>query len=76
MTLEQDLYDKFVQVLSKELEAETVSPKSLDVVQKFIAQQGIQSSTARNKGLNELANKAMGLPFEDDEELPPIKRVK
>lgn len=75
MTIEQDLYDKFVGVLSKELDAETISPKSLDVVQKFLAQQGIQASSSKNKGLSELTKKATELPFEDEDEIP-LKRVK
>lgn len=77
MTNEQDLYDKFVDVLTKELGKPEVPPKSLDVIQKFIAQQGLQA-TRDNKGLNELANKAIGLPFEEEDELPPkiVKRVK
>ena len=76
MTTEQELYNKFVDVLNKELTKTEVSPKSLDVIQKFIAQQGLQASSARNKGLGELANKAIGLPFEDEDELPKISRVK
>lgn len=74
MTKEQDLYNNFVDVLNTELKKAEVSPKSLDVIQKFIAQQGLQA-TRDHKGLNELTTNSLEMPFED-EDVIPITRVK
>lgn len=73
MTKEQDLYNNFVDKLSDRLKSSECSVKDLEVIQKFIAQQGLQA-TRDHKGLNELAADALDLPFED-ENVIPLKKV-
>lgn len=71
MEKEQQLYDKFVDVLADKLENEPTA-KDLEVVLKFLQSQNIQASTTKHTGLNQLASK---LPFEDEDELP-LRRIK
>ena len=71
MSKEQDLYDKFVDVLAEKLDLEPTA-KDLEVVLKFLQGQNIQASPTRHTGLKELTSK---LPFEDDDILP-LKIVK
>ena len=71
MTKEQELYDKFVDVLTKKLNGE-ITPKELDVVLKFIQSQNLQATPEKHQGLNNLASK---LPFDNENELP-LKRIK
>lgn len=66
MTKEQDLYDKFVDVLKERLDGEP-TPKDLEVVMKFLQSQNIQASPTKHNGLSELSTK---LPFEDEDTLP------
>lgn len=74
MTKEQDLYNSFVDKLSDRLKSSECSVKDLEVIQKFIAQQGLQATRA-HKGLDGLTKQTMDLPFEDEDEIP-IRRVK
>lgn len=74
MSKEQKLYDKFVDVLNDRLDGEP-SPKDLEVVMKFLQNNNIQATT-KHQGLNELSTKATQLPFEHDDELPLVRRVK
>lgn len=74
MSKEQELYDKFVDVLNAKLEGD-ITPKELDIVMNFLKNNNIQASN-KHQGLSNLANNAMNLPFEDEDELPSIKRVK
>ena len=74
MTKEQDLYNSFVDKLSDRLKSSECSVKDLEVIQKFIAQQGLQA-TRDHKGLDGLTKQSMDLPFEDEDE-SPIRRVK
>lgn len=71
MSKEQDLYDKFVDVLLNKMDCEPTA-KDLEVVMKFLQNQNIQASPTKHTGLNELTSK---LPFEDDDILP-LKVVK
>lgn len=66
MTKEQELYDKFVDVLLEKMDCEP-SAKDLEVVMKFLQNQNIQASPTKHTGLNELTSK---LPFEDEDRLP------
>lgn len=66
MSKEQDLYDKFVDVLLNKMDCEPTA-KDLEVVMKFLQNQNIQASPTKHSGLNELTSK---LPFEDDDTLP------
>ena len=66
MSKEQDLYDKFVDVLLEKMDCEP-SAKDLEVVMKFLQNQNIQASPTKHVGLNELTSK---LPFEDEDRLP------
>ena len=73
MTKEQELYDKFVEVLIDKLEEEPTA-KDLEVVMKFVQYQNLQADKGKHKGLQELEEK---LPFDDiDDELPNIRRIK
>ena len=75
MDSEQQLYDKFVEVLNDKLDNEP-SAQDLAVVIKFLKYNNIQA-TRKHKGLDNLANKTTTLlPFEDEEELPSIRLVK
>lgn len=75
MTKEQELYNDFVDKLSTRLKSSDCSVKDLEVIQKFIAQQGLQA-TRNHKGLDDLTKNTMDLPFEDEDTLPKIQRVK
>ena len=66
MSKEQDLYDKFVDVLLDKMDEEPTA-KDLEVVMKFLQNQNIQASPTKHTGLNELTTK---LPFEDENILP------
>ncbi len=68
MDKEQQLYDKFVDVLIEVLNNEPTA-KDLDVILKFLQSQNIQAST-KHTGLNKLTSNISNLPFEDDDELP------
>lgn len=75
MDKEQNLYDKLVEVLNDKLDAEP-SAQDLTVVLNFLKYNNIQATT-KHKGVAQLANKISAkLPFEDDELLPEIRRVK
>ena len=73
MEKEQKLYDKFVDILLDKLDGE-ITPKELEIVMKFLDNQNIQA-TQTHQGLNEITEKVMNLPFEEDRELP-LKRIK
>lgn len=72
MKKEQLLYDKFVDKLNNILDGEP-SPKELEIVMNFLKNNNIQASIT-NKGLSNIADKVMKLPF--DEEEMPLKRIK
>ena len=74
MKEEQKLYDRFVEVLNNRLEAEP-SAQDLTVILNFLKYNNIQA-TSKHKGLAALAKAATELPFEDEDELPSIRRVK
>ena len=74
-TREQILYDKFVDTLLEKLDNSEISAKELEIVMKFLDNQNIQA-TNKHRGLNELTKTAMELPFEDEFELPAVRRVK
>lgn len=73
MEKEQKLYDSFVNILTRKLE-EGPTPKELEIVMNFLKNNNIQA-TLKHSNLNELKEKTVSLPFEDDDELP-LKRVK
>lgn len=73
MSKEQDLYNRFVDVLNERLDEEPTA-KDLEVVLKFLQSQNIQATT-KHQGLSELVKAATALPFEEDDELP-LRRVK
>jgi hypothetical protein len=76
MTVEQDLYDKFVKVLLDKLASGSeCAPKDLEIIQRFIAQQGIQADPIKHRDLNKLKN-SLDLPFDEIEDEAPLKRVK
>lgn len=72
MTREQDLYNKFVEVLIDKLEEEPTA-KDLEVVMKFVQYQNLQADKDKHKGLQTLEEM---LPFEEESELPSLRRVK
>lgn len=72
---EQKLYDKFVEVLNEKLD-EGASAQDLAVILNFLKYNQIQATT-RHKGVSKLTEKIKTqLPFEDEELLPEIRRVK
>ena len=73
MDRERKLYDKFVDVLNELLEGEP-TPKELEIVMNFLKNNNIQA-TITNKGVANLTNKIMQLPFDNEDELP-LKRIK
>lgn len=76
LSREQKLYDKFVDTLLEKLDNDEITAKELEIVMKFLDNQNIQASN-KHQGLSELAENAMKLPFEDEDELPTnIRRVK
>jgi len=79
MEQERLLYNGFVEVLLEKLkQGKDISPKDLEVIQKFLASQNIGADPVKHTGLNELSTKAkstLDLPFEEEDQLP-LKRVK
>ena len=73
MDKERKLYDRFVDVLNELLEGEP-TPKELEIVMNFLKNNNIQA-TITNKGVANLTNKIMQLPFDNEDELP-LKRIK
>lgn len=76
MEREQELYDKFVDVLTDKLDGEPTA-QDLSVVLNFLKYNNIQATT-KHKGLKGLADKAnnyLELPFDGEDEVP-LKRVK
>lgn len=73
MKKEQLLYDKFVDTLNNILDGEP-TPKELEIVMNFLKNNNIQA-TMTNKGLANISEKVMQLPFEYEDELP-LKRIK
>lgn len=73
MDKERKLYDKFVDVLNELLDGEP-TPKELEIVMNFLKNNNIQA-TITNKGVANLTNKIMQLPFDNEDELP-LKRIK
>lgn len=67
MSKEQELYDKFVEVLIDKLDADEPSAKDLEVVFKFVQYQNLKAAPDKHQGLKDLSEK---LPFEDDNILP------
>lgn len=75
MDKEQELYDRFVDVLNDRLDAEP-SAQDLAVVLNFLKYNNIQASS-KHKGVAKLTDKIKTqLPFEEEDELPDIRRVK
>ena len=75
MDKEQELYDKFVDVLNTKLDAEP-SAQDLAVVLNFLKYNNIQA-TRKHRGVAQLTDKISSkLPFEDEDLLPDIRRVK
>lgn len=72
MKKEQLLYDKFVDMLNNILDGEP-TPKELEIIMNFLKNNNIQA-TITNKGLSNLNDKVMKLPFDEDE--IPLKRIK
>lgn len=73
MTIEQDLYDAFVESLLSKVQDGTASPKELEIVLNFLKHNNIQA-TDKHKGLNALAKETLDLPF-DDENIVPLRGV-
>ena len=73
MDKERKLYDRFVDVLNELLDGEP-TPKELEIVMNFLKNNNIQA-TITNKGVANLTNKLMQLPFDNEDELP-LKRIK
>lgn len=69
MTKEQDLYDAFVDNLLHSVKEKTATPKELDIALDFIKHNGLQASK-KHKGLTELSNNVLKLPYDIDDELP------
>lgn len=78
MSLEQELYDKFVDVLNLRLDSEP-SAQDLNVVLNFLKYNNIQA-TNKHKGVANLTEKAKTiLPFDCDDEdsdVLPFRSVK
>lgn len=75
MDRERLLYDAFVGSLLSKVQDGSATPKELEIVMNFLKNNNIQATT-KHKGLSELAKTATELPFEDEDELPSIRRVK
>lgn len=75
MDRERQLYDAFVDSLLEKVKDNSATPKELEIVMNFLKNNNIQAST-KHKGLSGLAKSATELPFEDEDELPSIRRVK
>ena len=75
MDKEQELYDRFVDVLNDRLDTEP-SAQDLAVVLNFLKYNNIQASS-KHKGVAKLTDKIKTkLPFEEEDELPDIRRLK
>lgn len=75
MDKERQLYDAFVDSLLSKVQDGSATPKELEIVLNFLKNNNIQA-TMSHKGLSDLVKSATDLPFEDEEELPAIKRIK
>lgn len=75
MDKERQLYDAFVDSLLSKVQDGSATPKELEIVLNFLKNNNIQA-TMSHKGLSELTKAATELPFEDEDELPTIRRVK
>ncbi len=75
MDKERQLYDAFVDSLLSKVQGGSASPKELEIVLNFLKNNNIQA-TMSHKGLSELVSTATNLPFEDEDELPSIRRIK
>lgn len=73
MSKSQELYDKFVDVLIEKLECEEPTAKDLDVILKFVQYEDLHANKDKHKGLQDLE---AALPFDEESELPAIRRVK
>lgn len=73
MNKERKLYDKFVDMLNNILDGEP-TPKELEIIMNFLKNNNIQA-TITNKGLSNLNDKVMKLPFDMEDEMP-LKRIK
>lgn len=73
MSKAQDLYDKFVDVLIDKLQCEEPTAKDLEVVLKFVQYEDLHADKNKHKGLQDLE---ADLPFDEESELPAIRRVK
>lgn len=73
MAKEQELYDKFVDVLIDKLECEEPTAKDLEVILKFVQYEDLHANKDKHKGLQDLE---AVLPFDEESELPAIRRVK
>lgn len=74
MDKEQELYNKFVDVLIDKLD-DAPSSKDLEVIVKFLQTQNIQA-TKTHKGLNNLTSSLSKLPFDTSEDELPLRVVK
>lgn len=75
MDKERKLYDAFVDSLLSKVQDGSATPKELEIVMNFLKNNNIQATT-KHKGLSYLVKSATELPFEDEDELPGIRRVK
>ena len=75
MDKERKLYDAFVDNLLIKVQDGTATPKELEIVMNFLKNNNIQANL-KHKGLSELTKTATELPFEDEDELPSLKRIK
>lgn len=73
MEKERELYDSFVNILLKKVSDASATPKELEIIMNFLKNNNIQASN-QHKGLSELTNIALNLPFDDNE--IPLKRIK
>lgn len=73
MSKEQELYDRFVETLIDKLECDEPSAKDLEVIMKFIQYEDLHADKNKHKGLQDLEER---LPFEEESELPTLRRVK
>lgn len=75
MDKERQLYDAFVDSLLSKVQDGSASPKEMEIVLNFLKNNNIQATMLHN-GLSELTEATTNLPFEDEDELPTIRRVK
>lgn len=75
MNKERVLYDAFVEVLLGKVQSGEATPKELEIVMTFLKNNNIQADL-KHSGLSELVKEATDLPFEDEDELPAIRRIK